>query len=120
MIESIMAGLATRVGYDWLKRKMERKDKQTVTLTDEARQILTTAANGQGNVSVYRFLGNPGVDVMASNESMLPKGANDRTVAMWLGAVGDLEKAGYIVCTGRDKHVESYRVTREGYERVGK
>lgn len=80
-------------------------------LSDEAKEILREAANGDGWIMHIKGLGWETIRV--NNKNMIPDD-NPRTVAMWDGGLKDLQRRGYIRDQGHEG--KSFEVTREGYQ----
>ena len=82
-------------------------------LSREAQEILKAAAVGDGNILQFRNLGSPGVSLQAGKKSMIPTGADHRTVVSWTGGLEDLEEEGCVQDRGHERKL--FEVTRKGY-----
>ena len=81
------------------------------TLSEEATALLTTAAaDGAGVILFERFGG--GAEI-SSNDKTFNTDNAPRTIALWEGAIEELEKAGFVRATSDKREV--FEVTRAGY-----
>lgn len=103
-------GVDWREGIEGVVVTPKIKSKST-ELSDEAKSILTAAAEGDGRIMHLRYMG--GEEIQASGKALIP--AKDaRTIALWVGGLEDLCRRRFIKDLGH-KH-EVFEVTREGYE----
>ncbi len=80
-------------------------------LSEEAKQILEEAVNGNNWVMHVKTMGREVIQVNGRN--MIPD-KNDRTIAMWVAGLEDLQRLRYI--RGEGTSGTSFVVTREGYQ----
>ena len=64
-------------------------------MTDEAKEILSVAAAANGHITFVQTLAGT-VSIGAGGKSLIPPGANKRTVTRWTDALAELEQAGLI------------------------
>ena len=83
-------------------------------MSPEAAQLLADAVEGNGEVHYSRVLGTPGAIVSTGNKEMITGESTPRDVAIWVGAVEELEALGCIE-VGRPGGA-LYRVTRVGFD----
>ena len=82
-------------------------------LTQEASEILKSAAGGGGIVTYVLTFGGP--SITAGGREMIPDGASHRIQQSWIGGLEDLERHSYVRDRGRG---ELFDVTRDGYQRA--
>lgn len=94
--------------------KMEQKSNcLDIDITVEAKTLLREACDAKGNgvIIVCRTLG--GITISVGDKVFCDE-STARLEAIWLGAIDELEKKGFIV-DASGKH-EVYHVTRQGYD----
>lgn len=84
----------------------------TSDLSPEAKAILLAAVKGDGHVTCFKDL-RSGPEISTNGKSLMPDREN-RTAALWLGGIEDLQRRRLIKDAGHKGEV--FNVTREGYE----
>ena len=88
------------------------KTRSTATeLSEEAKIVLKAAVGSNGIIMRPRRMS--GQDIRAGGQSFIPDG-DSRTIARWVGGLGDLQRRRYIKDRGHKGEI--FEVTREGYD----
>lgn len=82
-----------------------------VTLSQEAQELLRSAASGDGSIMHLKFLG--GEQIQAGRRAFV-EDSNPRSAATWEGALQELVGKRFVQALGYKG--EMFKVTREGYE----
>src|SRR5262249_15608873 len=81
------------------------------TLSHEATALLAAAAKDAGGTILFERFGG-GVEI-SSNDTTFNGDMSPRTIALWEGAIEELEKRGYVKAAGGAR--EGFEMTRDGY-----
>ncbi len=89
-------------------------DDLSKSLSREAKEILRTAAVGDGKIKYRRGLGSPGVSIQVGERSFIPQNVRPRDVASWVAGMEELEANDFVRATGDARNL--FEVTRKGYD----
>lgn len=94
------------------QRTEKEREMTAEQVTREAKEILKVAVapGSDGTIMLNRTMGGTAIQT-GDKANVIPTGADDRTVAFWIGGLEDLLRDGHIRETG----TECFKVTREGY-----
>lgn len=94
------------------QRTEKEREMAAEQVTREAKEILKVAVapGSDGTIMLNRTMGGTAIQT-GDKANVIPTGADDRTVAFWIGGLEDLLRDGHIRETG----TECFEVTREGY-----